>query len=341
MKLIFNLLGAVMAFLFAGLVHTYAAAAQAMGATNPLFLMGANTIDSDLQLDLVLDAAMEAFKEMLTPLAMFSTVFRDIPLQGTDKVVVPYYALETAASKDFNGTYLFDGTATSSRELTIDKRKYQSLAFTSAELARQPHFDPERLGRLKGQKLAEDVLVDIWSIITAANYGAAIFTGAAADFDVDDVIDIETTLTETYKWPMMGRGMILKPSYIGGLKKDMNANGGFATFNRDSNGNLLTFPSLQGFSFAPANVIPANGENLRGFAVFPSAMLVGFSPIQPAPAVMDRLNDYRIVSDDDVGISLEYREWGDADTDTEKRTIEVNYGRAFGEQAALKRIVSA
>lgn len=300
----------------------------------------ANTISSDLQLDLVLDAAMEAFKEILAPLALFSTAFYDLPLQGTDKVQVPYYPLETATSKDFNGSYVFDqGTDTQSKEVTINKRKYQPLAFTSAELRRQPKFDPERLGRLKGAKLAEDVLVDIMSVITAANYGAAVFTGAAADFDVDDVIDIETAVN-TAKWPVTGRGIMIGNAYMGGLKKDMNANGGLATFGRDSNGAVQTFPTLSSFSFAGSNIIPANGEHLVGAAVYPSAILVGFSPIEPAPAVMEKLSRYEVVTDPDTGITLEFREWGDADADTEKRTIEVNYGSAKGETAALKRFVS-
>lgn len=301
----------------------------------------ANTIVTDLQLDLVLDAAMEAFKEILAPLALFSTAFYDLPLQGTDKVLVPYYPLETAASKDFNGTYVFDkGTNTQAKEITINKRKYQPLSFTSAELRRQPRFDPETLGRLKGMKLAEDVLVDILGVVTAANFGAAVFTGAAADFDVDDVIDIETACQEA-KWPASQRGIVIKNSYLGGLKKDMNANGGLSTFGRDSNGAVQTFPSLSGFSFAGSNVIPTNGENLVGMAVYRSAILVGFSPIEPAPAVMEKLNRYETVIDPDTGITLEFREWGDADTDTEKRTIEVNYGSDKGETAALKRIVSA
>lgn len=301
----------------------------------------ANTISSDLQLDLVLASAMEAFKEYLTPLALFSTVFNDVPLQGTDKVQVPYYPLETAASKTFNGSYVFDaGTNTQSKELTINTRKYQPLSFTSAELARNPRFDPERLGRLKGQKLAEDVLIDIWSLITASNYGSYAFAGAASDFDVDDTIDLEVAVT-TAKWPVAGRGLILKPAYIGGLKKDMNANGGLATFGIGTNGSLETFPVVNTFNLAHSNVIPANSENLIGFASFPSALLVGFSPIQPAPEVMDQLSRYEVVSDPATGISLEYRQWGDADSDTAKRVIEVNYGKAVGEAAALKRLLSA
>lgn len=301
----------------------------------------ANSIDSDLQMDVVLDAAMEAFKEAITPLALFSTAFYDVALEGTDKVQVPYYPLETAASKDYNGTYEFDvGSDTQAKEVTINKRKYQSLSWTSEERRRQPKLDPETLGRIKAQKLAEDILADIWSLITIANFGANAFTGAAGDFDVDDVIDLETVV-ETANWPKQGRGLILKPSYIGGLKKDMNANGGMATFARDSNGDLVNFPGLHSFAFAASNLIPANGESLVGMAVYRSALLIGFSPIEPDPLVMKQLSDYRIVSDDDLGISLEYREWGDADTDTAKRTIEVNYGRAVGESAALKRIASA
>lgn len=299
----------------------------------------ANVIAADLQTDLILDSALEAFAEAITPLAMFSTAFKNVPLQGTDKVVVPYYALETATSKDFNGTYLFDGSDKSTRDVTINKRKYQSLSFTSSELARQPQFDPEVAGRLKGQKLAEDVLADIWSVITAANYSTAIFTGVASAFDVDDIIDMETAL-EVARWPKQGRGIVIKPSYMGELKKDMNSNGGLATFGRDSNGAVSTFPTLSGFSFAQSNLIPGNSENLVGFTCFPSAILIGFAPIKPAPAVMKQLTRYEVVSLP-MGMSLEYREWGNADNDVEKRTLEVNYGYNKGQEEALKRIVSA
>lgn len=303
----------------------------------------ANVIDSDLQLDLILDTALEAFKQLVTPLALVSTVFRNVPLKGTNKVLVPYYPLETAASKDFNGTYVFDkGTEVQKKEVTVNKRKYQPLSFTSEEFNRQPAFDPETFGRLKGEKLALDVLADIFSIVTAANYGAAIFTGAASAFDVDDTIDMKATLTAA-KWSPIGRGIIVDPTYTAGLAKDMNSGGGIATFGRDANGAALTFPTLNGFSFAESNIIPANGENLVGMVVHGggSAILTAFSPITPAPAVQKQLVRYEIVTDEASGISLEYREWGDADTDTEKRTIEVNYGYNKGETAALKRIVSA
>ena len=47
------------------------------------------------------------------------------------------------------------------------------------------------------------------------------------------------------------------------------------------------------------------------------------------------------MTDPETGISIEYRKWFDADLDTMKSVMEVNYGYAVGEAAALKRIVSA
>lgn len=301
----------------------------------------ANTIAAALKMDVVLDSALTAFKQTLMPLALLATAFYDVPLEGSNKIVVPYYPIETAASKDYAGSYVFDkGTDTQVKEVTVDKRKYQPLSFTSEEQRRQPKFDPEKLGALKGAKLAEDVMTDILSVVTHAHFANEAYAGAIADFDVDDTIDIEATLTIA-KWPKIGRGMIVPPTLVAALKKDMNANGGLATFGRDSNGNAITFPSLNSFSFADSNIIPNNGENLFGMAVYQSAILVGFSPIAPTAEVAKNLTAYETVTDPDTGLTLEYRSWGDPDTDTTKRVIECNYGYDAGEGAALYRMVTA
>ena len=127
-----------------------------------------NTIPSALRRSLILKSAMEAF------------------------IDIPYIPLATSASKDFDGTYKFDKGDMESRKITVNRRKYQSLTYTSEEKARQPYFDPITLGRLKGAKLAEDVLLDILSVITKENFGDAILTRNAADFDTDDIILHET-----------------------------------------------------------------------------------------------------------------------------------------------------
>lgn len=244
--------------------------------------------------------------------------------------------LATTASKDFDGTYKFDNGDLKSLKIKVDKRKYQSLTYTSEEKARQPYFDPVTLGRLKGAKLAEDVLLDILSVITQANFGAAILTRNASDFDTDDIIDLETKIDEL-EWPDSPRGMLLKSSYMANVKKDIKDSGGIGNFGFTALGNL---PNLLGFNFSKFNRLPDNGEKLQGFIVYPSAIMTAFAPITPTPNVMKQLSTYTTYTDPQTGLTLEYRAWGDADTDASKEIIECNYGFGVGEKAALKRIVS-
>lgn len=375
-----------------------------------------NDIASELQLSVFLDSALAAFKRAILPLSVFSTVFKNIQLQGTDKVEIPYYPLQGIASKDFSGSYSFTtgaGSKTDVRELTIDKRKYQPLQMTSSEIVRQPRLSLEDIGAMKGEKLAFDCIQDILSSVTAANFGPVAFTGAASTFDSDDVVDLRTaaetnktgptsvtdgvttnastTITSatarftfsdigttisgtgipasttiagvtsattatlsaaatadgtgitftlgrvTIPWPEMGRSLILSPSYDGNLLKDANFRRDL-TVAQQTTINTGRLPRVFGFDYATTAAIPSNGENLVGFIAFKSAMLVGFSPIQPQDG--GRIVDYRIVSDPS-GISIEYRKWFDPTADAVKQVIEANYGKAPGEKLALKRMVSA
>ncbi len=296
-----------------------------------------NTIPQTLRRSLILNSAMEAFKHRLVSLGLFSTVLRNLPLEGNNEIDIPYIPLATSASKDFDGSYKFDKGDLESRKITVNKRKYQSLTYTSEEKARQPYFDPIVLGRLKGEKLAEDVLLDILSVITKANFGDAILTSTAANFDTDDIIDLETRLDEL-EWPDAPRGMILKSSYLANVKKDIKESGGISNFGFSALGNL---PNLLGFSFSKFNRLPENGEHLQGFVVYPSAIMVALAPIRPTENVMKQLSTYTTYTDPQTGLTLEYRAWGDADSDTSKEIIECNYGFGVGESAALKRIVSA
>ena len=279
---------------------------------------------------------MEAFKHILMPLGLFSTVLRSVPLEGTDEIDIPYFPLATSASKNFDGSYKFDKGDMESRKLKIDKRKYQSLTYTSEEKARQPYFDPITLGRMKCTKLAEDILLDILSVVTQANFGNPILTADADEFDGDSLIDLQTDL-DLLEWPSSPRGLILKSTYIGNVRKDIKASGGLSNVGFSAFGNL---PNLAGFDIATFNRMPNNAEKLQGFVVYPSAIIAGFSPITPTPNVMKQLSIYTTYSDPSTGLTMEYRAWGDPDSDSSKEVIECNYGFNWAEKEALKRIVS-
>jgi len=301
----------------------------------------ANTVDSDLQLDTILDSALEAFKTVILPLRAFSTVFSDVVLNGADKVAVPFYPLSGSASRDYDGEYIFDGSETEARDVTINKRKYQSMSFTSKELARQPKLNPEKIGQQKGRRLAADVLSDILSVVNTDNFGAPIYTGPVSSFDVDVVADIKNYLTKA-QWPMMGRGLIMNADYDNALFKDNALLYAYASGDQGEQLRTGIVRQFAGFDdYVGTPFLPDNEENIVGMAVHQSAILTAFSPIQPGPNVMKHLADYRKVTDEESGLTLEYRAWGDPNGDADKAVIECNYGFAVGNQQALKIITSA
>lgn len=304
-------------------------------------ILNANTIDADLKRNVILSDLMRAFKRKIVLANVFSTTYRNIPLEGTDKVTVPYYELDTATSSNFvaaTGYTFTENTDTGSRDITIDKRKFKSMKFTSSEFRRQPYFQPNINMMLKAEQLALDVWLDVLSVITNANFGAAVLDVEPSAMDSDDVITIRKAC-QNADWPDVGRALVLGTDAEAALLSD------------DSVKHMMNIGSdmpvregatgrIAGFEMFYSPRIPANSENLAGFAVLPPAILVATSPIAPTPGVRSQLLNYDLVVDPDLGVAFEYRYWGDADLDEDREVVECNYGYLTGNSAALKRVTN-
>ena len=302
-----------------------------------------NTIDASLKRVSVLQETIRDFAVRVLPLRLFSTVFSNVPLQGTDTVAVPYYPLQTAASSNRTTSaipsYVFGQATTTNKALiSIDKLKYQPLDYSSAEFQRQPFFDAVRLGKINAERLAVDVLTDILSVVTAANYGAPGHTTSAAAITSDDVVDLRGACNSAH-WPDSGRSLIVDSSVDTALQKDtaykLALNIGTPSVIQQGR-----FPNLSGFDYAWMPSLPDNGEKLIGFAAFASGILAAFAPIQPSPGVRGQLVAYEVVTDPATGISFQYRHWGVAMDDRDYEVIEAAYGYQAGVSTAIKRIVS-
>jgi hypothetical protein len=294
------------------------------------------SVASQLKLDKIMRTGLRALKRRLSPVLALSTVFRDQPLTETDTVQVPYYPLETTTSRQFDGSYNFAAgdAVVNALPVTVDQRPYQWLEFTSKELARNSVVDLGKILALKIEKLAEDVLNDIFSLVTVANYGAAILDTTAANFDISDLVDLRTALTGV-QWPKSNRS--LDSTYEGALLKpqlQVYAAGTDAALREGAVGRLA------GFDIFDHPGMPTNAEKLAGCAILPYAILVAFAPVPPADEVRMRMSDYRAYTDPDTNLTLEYRAFGDPESDSVKQTIEVNYGKAKGDTAQLKRITN-
>lgn len=302
-------------------------------------ILNANTVDPALKRNVILADMMRAYRRRLVMLNVFATRFVNVPLQGTDKVSMPFFDLDTSATSNFaNATgYLFaEDTAVAAREITINKRKYKALTFSSDEFRRQPYFSPPTSLLLKAEQLALDVWLDVLSVVTVANYGVEVLDAEAGTFDVDDVITIRKHC-QNADWPDTGRALVLGTEHEAGLLADeslkffLNANSD-QSLRVGATGRLLNFEMF----YSPR--IPSNSEALAGFAVLPEAVLVATAPIAPAPGVRSILLSYDLVVDPELGIAFEYRFWGEAQMDKDREVVEVNYGYAKGNSAALKRI---
>lgn len=313
---------------------------------NLLPMFNTNTVPAALQRQAILQVMIRDFRRRLLPVTAYATKFDNVPLEGTNKVNVPFYDLDTSASTNFvlaTGYTTVGDTTTSQREIAIGTgatqgaRKYQALAFNSEEMARQPFLKIMQLGVLKAEKLALDIHNDILSVVTAANYGAAAITKAAAAFNSDDLADLKVACKT---WPETGRSLILDSAYDGSLLKDVGFKFALNAASDSAVKEGRLYPRVYGYDYIEIPTIPTNGQNLVGFAVFQSAILVATAPVPPVEEVRNSGTTYEVVTDPQTGMSFEYRTFGNNVTDTGTHTIECSYGYAKGNGNALKRIVS-
>lgn len=304
-------------------------------------VLAANTIDTALKRTVIMNDIMRAFKRRLLNLSVFSTRYENIPLEGTRKMAVPFYNLDTTASTDYvaaTGYTFASDTDVGVREVDISNRKFQSMNFTSDTFRRQPYFRPEVHLMLKAEQLAVDVWTAIMGVITAANYGASVFNAEAGTFDSDDMSTLRG-IAETNDWPTIGRAAVLSTDHEVALGQDDYVksalhSGSDQTLREGSTGRLYGFDMY----FSPR--IPTNSEDLNGFITMPQSVIVGTAPILPAPGVRQTLLSYEVVIDPDTGIAFEYRYGSDVWLDTDREVIECNFGFAKGNASALKRITA-
>ena len=302
-----------------------------------------NTIDSDLQRTVILQDMVREYAKRILPLSAFSTGYYNVPLEGTDKVTVPFFPLQTNASTDWvAGTgYVAGNTTQNTRTVTINRRKYQAMAFTSQELRRQPYQNWAQLLTMNAEQLGVDVNADVLSLVTVANYGASVKAVPAAAFGADDIADLYGACTDL-NWGDVGRSLILTTLYKVALLKDNAFRSALAYGDSDPIRKALIQQAygFQDIYTIPTANLPTNGQNLSGFVCRNNAALVATSPIMPGPAVRAVMVQYDIAVDPVNGTALEYKYFGNAQLDNTIEVVESNYGFAKGVASSLARITT-
>jgi hypothetical protein len=284
----------------------------------------------------VAQRALMPFMSNLLPVTAFSTDFSPMPADKLDTVRVPLVGAPSTSS-DFAGDYAANADSTVTVvPITLNRHKYKTVHVTARESAETSLNALEALVEAAAQQLAQDVLVDIFSCITLANFGAPGITALAATaFDYKKVLSLREACGNA-KMPPNPRSLVLDSGYYTNmLADDVVAK----SFNLNLNAPAVTegmVKRIAGFNLHETTLIPSDhAEKLVGFAAHSSAVAVAMRYLQPVA-------DYQqagAVTDPQTGMTFGYLRFTDTRANKIFVTLECLYGFAPAKTDALKRIV--
>ncbi len=284
----------------------------------------------------VAQRALMPFMSNLLPVTAFSTDFSPLPADKLDTVRVPLVGAPSESS-DFAGDYSANADSTVTVvPVTLNRHKYKTVHVTAKESAETALSVLETLVEAAAQQLAQDVLVDIFSCVTAANFGApGLAALAATSFDYKKVLSLREACGNA-KMPPNPRSLVLDAGYYTNmLADDVVAK----SFNLNLNAPAVTegmVKRIAGFSLHETTLIPSDhAEKLVGFAAHSSAVAVAMRYLQPVA-------DYQqagAVTDPTTGMTFGYLRFTDTRANKIFVTLECLYGFAPAKTDALKRIV--
>jgi hypothetical protein len=284
----------------------------------------------------VAQRALMPFMSNLLPVTAFSTDFSPQPADKLDTVRVPLVGAPSESS-DFEGDYSANADSTVTVvPVTLNRHKYKTVHVTARESAETSLNALEALVEAAAQQLAQDVLVDIFSCITLANFGApGIAALAATAFDYKKVLSLREACGNA-KMPPNPRSLVLDAGYYTNmLADDVVAK----SFNLNLNAPAVTegmVKRIAGFNLHETTLIPSDhAEKLVGFAAHSSAVAVAMRYLQPVA-------DYQqagAVTDPTTGMTFGYLRFTDTRANKIFVTLECLYGFAPAKTDALKRIV--
>jgi hypothetical protein len=284
----------------------------------------------------VAQRALQPFMANLLPVSAFSTDFSPLPADKLDTVRVPLVGAPSESS-DFAGDYSANADSTVTVvPVVLNRHKYKTIHVTARESAETALNVLETLVEAAAQQLAQDVLLDIFTEITAANFGApGIPALAATNFDYKKVLNLREACGNA-KMPPNPRALVLDAGYYTNLLADDVV---AKSFNLNLNAPAVTegmVKRLAGFALHETTIIPPDhAEKLVGFAAHSSAMAVAMRYLQPVA-------DYQqagAVTDPQTGMTFGYLRFTDTRANKVFVTLECLYGFVAAKTDALKRIV--
>ena len=296
----------------------------------------ANTI-TDLKDVRISQNALLPWMETLLPLSAFSTNFSPDAADKLDTVKVPVIGAPSASS-DYAGDYTANADSeASSVAVTLDRHKYKTVHLTAKEAATTSIPLLEKLVTTAAQQLAIDVMSDIFTSITAANFGTPAIPAISAEaFGYKTIIKIREACAAA-KMPQDSRALVLDNSYFSALLADDIVAKSFISPLAQQGVVEAKVNRIAGFNVFETGCVPDNGENLVGFAAHPSSLAIAMRYLTP----IANYDEAGAVTDPVTGLTFGYLRYTDTKSNKVYITLEALYGFKVVRPAGLQRIVSA
>lgn len=310
------------------------------------------SIDSSLKQHVIMRTALEQFAIITGDvLKLFTTVFKNVPLQGTDTILVPYYPLWNVEPKPFyypgkspNPSTYPEGYVSDtdydviSKPIVCNRREHIGLRWNSYDINRTPFYDINKFVRGMATSLGVKINKLTQGQIKEDNFP---YTAFASPIALNQLTS--TKLADVYakcqlmNWLPIEQQMVLHTLAATELKKDPYVLS-YAHSNQDDTLKRGKLPMIQNFVIHENANIPDNGEGLIGYVCMPEALGVVNAPIRMDENIPGR---YGQETDPDSNLTLEIRWGGDFKTDTAFVYLEFNCGFGVLEPNALLRMVKA
>ena len=279
--------------------------------------------------------ALRPFTAALTPLRAFSTNFSPEPADKLDTVRVPVVGAPSVSS-DFAGSYTAAADSTVSViPVQLNRHKFKTVHVTAREAAETALNVLETLVSSAVKQLAQDVLQDIFSEITAANYGApGIAALASSTFDYKKILGIREACSNA-KMPVSDRALVLDGAYYTNLLGDEIVAKSFMVPIAQPGVVEAQIRRLAGFDIYETVILPENGEKLAGFASHPSGLAVAMRYLVPVA----NYDEAGAVTDPETGLTFGYLRYTEIQSNRIFVTVECLYGFKAAIADGIKRIV--
>ena len=297
----------------------------------------ANTINANLQNNIISQSALEQFASILAPLNAFSTSFNDEASQRGNKVTILNLANTTSATNFASATgYASQDTTYGETQISLNKHKFVSWHITDKQRAESSAVELERFGFQKGADLAKAVFQDICSEIVNTNYSTKT-TKANNAVDAGVIADMRGQALSN-NLPIEGCSLVLNNAPFTNLLKDSSvasalAYGGSEAIRAGKVPSLFGIPSVY-----ETNSIPNNSEKLQGFLAHPCGLAVAMRYLEPTNS--QEYISARRVSDPDTGLVMGYREFYDPKMGVQTAVLECVYGYETGRGEGIIRLVN-